>query len=180
MKPRLFPALLGLLLLATGCSTVATLQPLGEDPVALPEEAWAGTWIHKDGAVTVRVVNPAQGLLEVGWVEESGGRLMTESHTVQLRRSAGWTFGNLEAEGEPGRYLWARVEKEGNQIIVWRPDPGKFKRLVEEGRLPGSVTEDDDVVLQPLTAEQVELLTSEREGVLLEWDDPVIFTRLVP
>lgn len=179
MKPRLVPALLALLLLAAGCSTVTILQPLGEDPVALPEEAWAGTWIHKDGAVTVRVVNPAQGLLEVGWVEESGGRLATESYTVQLRRSAGWTFGNLEAE-EAGHYLWARVKKEGNQVIVWRPDPGQFKRLVEEGRLPGRVTGDDDVVLQPLTAEQVELLTSGREGVLLEWDDPVVFTRLVP
>jgi hypothetical protein len=47
---------------------------------------------------------------------------------------------------------------------------------LEEGKLPDKI-EDSDVILGNLTSAHLKLITSETEGVLFEWDEPIIFRR---
>jgi len=51
----------------------------------------AGTWLHQDHPVVIRVADPQQGQIEVAWVEEKQGALRLESYPIALRESGDWT-----------------------------------------------------------------------------------------
>ena len=53
----------------------------------------------------------------------------------------------------------------------------KFKQLVTDGKLPGKLV-DDDVVLDKLKPANMELFTSEKEGILYGKKDPVALIRI--
>jgi hypothetical protein len=176
LKPA---CVLALALCAASCSAVHSERPVGDEVLAAAPEEWNGTWLHKDGAIQVKVVDGPNGVMRVAWPEDKGGEFKLESYTLQLRKSGAWTFVNLREEGEGERYLWGRFRKDGAQVIVWTPDAEKFKALVRSGALPGKVSKDGDVVLRPLLARHTKLLTSEQRGVLFDWTQPLVFFRAV-
>lgn len=77
----------------------------------------------------------------------------------------------------PPEYTWARIENNGQRIILWLPDVEQFQQAVQDGRLPGTVREDDDVMLAPLAPAQLELINSPA-GNLLSWSEPQVFVRI--
>ena len=172
--------LVGLFVLTlAGCSAVYTVQPMGEKPCKTQTQDWEGTWIHKEGSVTVRVMDGENGWLRIGWIEREGEDLASEVQDVQLWEAGSWTFANVKSDsaGEPA-YLWAGIRRDGNQVIVWLPDEKKFKVLVEEGKLPGRIEPGGDVILDRLEPQHLSMITEEREGVLLVWGEPTAFLRL--
>ena len=95
---------------------------------------------------------------------------------MHLLESGDWIFASIPDKDNLKRYLWGRIKQDGQQVVVWVPDSEKFQALVEEGKLPGKI-EDSDVILGNLTSDHLKLITSETEGVLFEWDEPIIFRR---
>jgi hypothetical protein len=77
----------------------------------------------------------------------------------------------------PPEYTWARIDNNGKRIILWLPDVEQFQQAVQDGRLPGTVREDEDVVLGPLEPAQLELINSPA-GNLLDWPEPLVFVRI--
>jgi hypothetical protein len=160
----------------SGCNAVYSIKPLGDEPLALISEEWEGTWIHKDGTVTVAVTDNAKGVIEVGWVEKRQGRLAFEAYPVQLLKSGKWVFGNVLDQANTGHYFWARISKDGSQLTLWAPDVAKTKALVEKAVLPGTLINDgEDVVLDELSAAHLLVVT---EGVALAWERSLVFLRL--
>ncbi len=82
-----------------------------------------------------------------------------------------------DANGKPW-YFWGPIKREENQILAWRPDVAKFKALGKNCKLPSRV-DDNDIFLDYLTPEQLKVITSQSEGVLYEWNDPLVFIRIV-
>jgi len=163
----------------SGCSAAYSIKPMGEHPLALVPEEWEGTWVHKDGTVTVAVTDAAKGMIEVGWVEKRQGRLAFEAYQVQLLKSGEWLFGNVHYQDKPGHYLWGRVSKDDGQLVLWVPDVAKIKALVEKAILPGTLINDgEDVVLGGLSAAHLQVITTASEGAVLEWDRPLVFLLL--
>jgi hypothetical protein len=162
----------------SGCATVSSVEPIGERPKQVLQTEWAGTWLHQDHPVVIRVADPQQGLIEVGWVEERQGALRIESYQIALRESGDWTFGNVLETDRPGRYDWALVRKEQGQIVIWPPDPDRCAALVKGGIVPGTVEEGGDVVLDRLTPEQTLRVVSGEQGGCLSWTEPLVFFRL--
>lgn len=162
-------------ILGGGCSAVYSPVPVGDKPTNIDSvrEEWEGTWLHADGAMTVKVVDGSNGVLQVGWIEDQQGGLKHETASVFLRSGAGWTFASIKPQGETNdnRYVWARIEKQERQAILWGPDVKKFKALVQDGVIPGKV-QDGDVVLGGLTSNHLHLITSETNGVVFDWDHP--------
>ncbi|MBM4275644.1 MAG: hypothetical protein FJ134_14460 [Deltaproteobacteria bacterium] len=161
-----------------GCTTVTSVAPVGERPQELSPEDWAGTWISKEQPIKIRVEEPRQGLLQVAWVEEKGGRLQFDSYQVELRAAGEWTFGNVKAKEGPAPYFWALVKNDEGQIIIWSPDPAQFRKLVQTGVLPGKVDQGGDVVLEKLTPAHLKAMMSGDRGVCFEWRKPLVFFRL--
>jgi hypothetical protein len=170
-------AVLGLACLA-GCTTVSSIEPMGERPKPVLEKEWEGTWLHQDQPVLVRVSDPEQGLIEVAWVEEKQGALRLESYRIALRESGDWTFGNVRETDQPGRSYWGVLRKEPAQLVLWTPDPERCATLVKGGVIPGTVEAGGDVILERLTPGQTLRTVSGDEGGCLRWTEPVVFFRL--
>ena len=163
-----------------GCNIVYSTKPMGEKAVSISAEEWEGTWMHSDGALTVRVIDSVQGILEVGWVETEGKELTFELSKVYLRKFGGWLFVSGPDSDNPDKsqFLWGRVKKDDNQVIIWGPDVSEFEALVKNGVLPGIAESDGNVVLGDLTSEHLKLITSNAKGALLDWEEPIVLIRL--
>ncbi len=160
----------------SGCGFVYTTQPIGERPILIETSDWEGTWINEDQFITINVQDETKGLLQISWIEKKLGQVKLESCKVHLLESGDWIFASIPDKDNPEQYLWGRIKQDGRQVIFWVPDSEKFKTLVEEGKLPGKI-EDNNVLLGNLTSEHLKLITSEATGILFEWDEPIVFRR---
>jgi hypothetical protein len=160
-----------------GCAAVSSVEPVGERAKQTSQNEWGGTWIHKSHTLTIKVLNEQKGLLQVAWVEEREGGLKIESYQVAIRESGGWIFGNVKEKEDATSHYWALIKKDAGQIIVWTPDPAQFRKLVQRGVLRGKV-ESYDIILEKLTADDLNKILSGDKGVYFEWDNPVVFFRL--
>jgi hypothetical protein len=158
-----------------GCATVSSVEPLGQHPKAMTAQDWEGTWIHKEGSISIKVLDKDRGRLQVAWAEEKQGRFELESYTVEMLQAGEWLFGNVK---DKGRYYWALVRKDGGEIIMWPPAVARFRTLVETGVLPGKVDKDGDVLLAKLAPEHLALILSGDKGHCFEWDKPTVFLRV--
>ncbi len=170
----------GLLAVAVifGCAAVSSVGPVGERPKELIRDEWDGTWVLKNQSITVKVLEPQKGTLQVAWVEEKEGRLKLESYQVEIRESGDLMLGNVKEEEGALRYYWALMRKDDGQIIVWYPDPSEFGKLVEAGTLRGKVEKAGSVIVDKLTREDLKLLVSGDKRVCFDWKQPMVLFRV--
>lgn len=186
MKTHPFLAAVTLLLgaglaLLTGCSSVSVPAPVGEKPHVLHAPDWAGTWLSDDGkAVSVVLSDASKGELRMFGLEINEGAAALMTYSIHVRESAGWLFASLRDEGgQPNaRYLWARLSRVDDVILIWAPEPKAFAALVREGKLKGRVQDSGDVELEPMPAEALQALAAGAFGVPFEWDTPVVLRRV--
>lgn len=177
-----------LTLFLTACVEVTSTAPVGSKAVPIDAEDWDGTWLgDNDEPVLFRVMDSANGILRMSEIEDEGERRRKHSY-LYLRTVDGheeWIFASFADErpdDEPPRYLWARVKRRGEFLLVWIPDSTKFEELVEEGFLPGEVIRGESgnrahIALDELDEEHLALITSEERGVLFDWGDPSVLWR---
>jgi hypothetical protein len=170
----------------TGCAGVFSPQPVGEAPLALVADEWEGTWTDSRDFLEIRVIDAASGRLEAAWIEASANGFELERIEVLVRASGEALFGNAldedrsDAAGAgkaPHRYAFFRMARAEGKIVIWWPRLESFARLVEEGGLPGTVTEEGDVVLGELSKEHLSLLAGDEGAALFEWDEPGVLFR---
>ena len=185
---RRFPVVCTLACAAlTGCSTVTSVEPIGKQPLVLVADEWDGTWSDSEDFLEIRVIDPDAGRLEAAWIEIGDDGFELERVEVLLRQSGSSVFGNARELGRNGevesggdvetQFVFFRLSREGDKLILWDPKLEAFRSLVEAGTLPGTVTEDGDVVLEPMTTEQLEWLSSDRSSELWDWTEPGILRR---
>lgn len=166
--------------LAAGCSGVYSPVPVGDKPTNIEDtsEEWQGTWVHPAGALYIKVMDAANGVLKVAWIDDRQGDLVLDTASVFLRDGGGWTFASIMPGGatDDTPYLWGRIEMGKRLAIFWMPDVDKFEALVREGKIPGEV-EGNDVVLGRLTSSHLELIASETSGVLFDWEEPLVLMK---
>lgn len=170
-KPILFMACIFLL---SACSMVYSPKPMGEAPVVLKADSWDGNWIHPEGVIAIKVTDSRKGEMEISFVDDGA----VEKHSILIKKSGDWVFGSLKEENELPRYLWARLKKEGNQLLVWTPDSDKFKHLIEKKIIPGSLDSDGNIVLGELSSDNIKSIASSEHGVLFDWDEPMVLFRV--
>jgi len=161
-----------------GCAAVSSVGPVGEPPKELSERGWDGTWIYKDQAIMIKVLEPQKGFLQIAWVEEKEGSFKLESYRVEIRESGDWLFGNVKEKEGSSRYYWALIKKDKGQIIVWFPDASEFAKLVQAGVLSGKVEKDGGVILEKFTAEDLKFALSGDKGVCFDWKRPMVLFRV--
>lgn len=167
-----------------GCAVVDSAAPVGEKPAQLEAEAWEGEWYHPRGSLTVSVLDPAAGILEVGSIqkdEQAAGRLKLQTARVLIRSFGEWLFFNIRREegeaSETATYFWGRVRQESDRILIWFPNAKRLAELVREGKIPGKVHENGNVTLDPLDLQHYRLLVEEEGGRVFLWDSPLVLFR---
>ena len=192
------PALALLLscLLLSACDAVLSPQPMGEEVVVLDMALWQGTWASGEIVLVTTVLDEQQGLLEAAWVERGDQGATFESVRGIVRETGEWVFLSMEhqqfqedpvaapggsaASPNPvatGEYQWARVDNNGQRMLVWWPDAAQFRDAVTAGMLPGVIKPNDDILLGPLEEVHLERINSPQGG-LLNWASPVVFVRI--
>ena len=201
MNIRSCLAILLLFPLFTGCDAVVTQQPVGAEVVNLDEATWEGTWLGGEIVVLTTVIDAEKGVLQAAWVERGSEGARFETVTGTVRRTDDWTFLNMEqeqfddSEGDtqnpasptatetpgstalPVEYVWARVDNDGQRILLWWPDTDAIRAAVTAGTLPGQLKDDDDVLLGPLSDEQLAAINAPGSA-FLQWSEPVSLTRV--
>jgi hypothetical protein len=180
MRTLLVPAAFLAALVLTGCTGVFSPQPIGGSPLALAPEEWEGTWTDSQDFLEIRVIDSESGRIEAAWIETRGDGFELERVEVLIRQTGDALFGNAienpdekeSAEEAEFRYAFFRIGREGEKIIVWWPSVEAFKAAVEEGTLPGVVTEGGDVVLGDLGPEHLAILAADESAVLFSWKEP--------
>ncbi len=157
-----------------GCSAVYSTKPVGLEPAPIESGDWKGTWVFGNSAVEVDVIDADKGLLRVAWIKDMKLKFID----VHLQTSDDWMFGSTKEDPEDKNFVWGRIKREDNQLIIWNPSVSKFKKMVEDGILPGVVDNTGNVVLGELTSDHISLIASEGNGVLFDWEDPDVFRRL--
>jgi hypothetical protein len=72
-------------------------------------------------------------------------------------------------------YLWGRFVKRDDLIFIWAPRVSRFRDLILAGTLPGQLREGEgDAYLGALTEEDYDVIVSEAEGGLFEWEAPAV------
>lgn len=134
--------------------------------------------MHMGGSLTVKAVDGSNGILKVGWIQDKDGDLKYGTAEVSLRESKDWIFASIRdlSEEDQNRYLWGRIKKDERTAIVWGPDVEKFKALVQDGNIPGTL-EGGNVVLGALDSGHLDLIMSETNGVHFYWDKPLILIK---
>jgi len=161
----------------SACNAVYTKAPVGETVVQLNPDEWQGTWLGDEMVVVTTVLDAEKGILQAAWIErgEKGATLETEKSFI--RASGDFLYANaIDTDAEELRYVWFRVDKSASKLTTWAPNLEAFTAMVKDGRLPGVVI-DDDVVLEEITASQLEMINSPTSN-LLDWNEPRVFFRI--
>ncbi len=98
---------------------------------------------------------------------------------VHLMAGKKWQYASTLAseEGDVSQgYLFACVKVVPTKVLIWTPEQRKFRKLVEQGIIKGKVT-NDDIILDQVTPELIELIESERYGLLFDWQDPRVLKK---
>ena len=165
-----------IILTAFGCSVVASKAPVGEESVTLVAKEWDGAWFNSEGAYCVlKVKDSGAGILQIGWIE-GDSELKYQSGEVFIRKSGNRFFASMREDGEQN-YVWAGIRKDGKAIIIWLPNEGRFRMLIEAKVLPGEVGK-GTVILGNLNAEHTKIITSEDKGFLFDWAQPLVLMKL--
>lgn len=179
MKSKHFFAFVILLMFSSACENVSSQYLVGQKPHAVKSEEWSGEWspdCSSQEIIRIEVLDEAKGIIRVIDAKTSP-ESTTEAYECYLREAGNWIFANAAHNGESDFYPVRIKNVEGRQIIVWFPDPEKFKQLVFEKRaLPGE-WRGRDISLGLLKPEHLELIMSGKEGVLFKWDEPAILVR---
>lgn len=176
MKLRSVLVLVSVAIFLSGCESVMTTQPMGETVVQLNPEQWEGTWLHHEAVVTTTVLDRDNGILQASWVEQGEDGIDMEIAKGAVRATGDITFFVARDENQKELFHWARVKKGDNYLIMWSPNVEQFKSLIEDGELPGKVTE-GSVVLDEFKSEAIEMI-DDPSANLLKWTEPDVFIRI--
>lgn len=189
---KFFPILLmGLALV--GCKTTYTRHPVGSqaEDIEAQRKNWEGVWkgaAQDEPTVRIKVADGQKGILSVTWSEKKKNpqnpkAQQRKQFTAQayLRSHESWTFVSMnptppdekEAWGKD-LLIWGRIKMKDNQIAIWTPDEERIRALITEGKLPGSVHGNDDVVLDDLSPANLDRLTTDTDGLLFDWESPLV------
>ena len=156
-------------------------RPVGEKPHALKPADWEGTWIfaeHGDlSAWTVTVTDAAKGRLQVGRIEMNGGKPELQTGIAEVREAGGWLFINLGGLDDGKEFwFWGRIKFQADLLLVWAPNADHLKELSRQGKLKCRLSEGGSL-LEPLTPEDMKVLTADELVVPFDWNSPGIFRR---
>lgn len=191
-----------------GCATVYSPGPMGETPAAIDPADWDGLWTEPGIGMVIKTVDAEQGVLDVLMIDgstkqsvtvhllRSGGWLFasfndhddgepdvaeTAEGGDQPAESSSGPVDQAPSVRDARPWNWVRVVNRDDKLVFWQPHTDRFRKAVERGVLPGRVATDEDgdpVYLGKLAPEHYRLITESTQGVLMDWDEPVVLSRI--
>jgi hypothetical protein len=146
MKNLLTTITLCCALAVAGCSKVVSENPIGIDNYLIQPEDWNGTWLSEDEFMKIKVIDEAEGLFEIVWIEEKDDDFKLETMMCQLRQGVSGVYLNVkDVPGEPLKdyYYWGKIKKDKDNILFWLPSFEAFEEAYESNIIQAIVEKSD-------------------------------------
>lgn len=179
MKATFFLMFVTVGLLLSGCAVVQSDQEIGETAVPAIAEEWDGIWIYNGGSVNIAVIDKDKGLFEIAWIERKDGKFAIKTSRISMLRQGDAVFANMADEKEKGKFTFARIKSNPDEIIIWLPDYAKFQQLVLANKLPGKIVEENKIQLSGLGPEHIKIIADVKHESLFSLDNPIVLKRPV-
>ncbi len=166
-------SLLVVLLFLAACSSIKSINQLGQEIYQLNEDKWNGTWVTGEGSIQLEVVDTTNSEVSIMFIEK--GKI--QKYKVFIRKDADNSYMNLI--DKDNHYFIAKFKKTRNQIIVWLPALEMMQKAVNSKAIAGIVSENKNVLI---TAEKKQLdryFFDNKERMLFEYEEPVVFRKLI-
>ena len=169
------------LIVLSGCVEVVSPVIIGTKVTSVEPADWEGTWLGPDGVeVTLEVIDSKGGTVALSWSEGTDNESTRIRSMGYFRGMSGFQFVSVEkwpAEPVVTGYVWGRVEKKGDDLIIVPPAPWLFRRFVEEGTLQGETTP-RGVVLRDVHTTDIDLLLMKWRRFFFDEENVLVFRRL--
>lgn len=171
------------LLGTAGCSSVSSIQPIGEPVKDNLAEYFNGVWASDDGVVHCRAVG--EGRLRIASVEWKDGDFRLNHMDILITEHNGARFMHLVQKTKsdaPVRYFFSRINASGKRHLVsFGPDIPAFAQAIEQNQLSGTVERKNKIITAKIDGPKKELeafLTKERIGTLFIAGKPGVLSRV--
>jgi hypothetical protein len=180
-----FPVAVVLLILVVGgCSSVTLVQPLPQSPDAAERGRFEGEWIAEDQVLYVRFGSGGIGQFAgVDWKED---RFQLERGEFILSRGRTHHFLTLRVQEKGAwedRYYFVQYHFTAQgDLVLWLPDVGAFREAVAQGKLAGvgeTGRESGSVTIASPPETVLAFLNDPANGPLFDYRDPMIVKRLI-
>jgi probable HAF family extracellular repeat protein len=160
-------------LVLSACASIHSLMPVGDEPVYVEPAEWEGLWVHEpsdngtSAFASVMVVDAAGGILEVCDPDsyDEPLRVVVRQHTTAGKQAR---FVSVFDDG--WGYVWGRYQRIlQNALVIWSPNHEEFARLVQDGLLAGQYLDEEGLIIEPLSGEQLDLITRDDGGHLYNY-----------
>ncbi len=122
------------LIFLSGCANVVSKYPIGTEKYNASPKSWDGTWLSEGEFIKIKVMDEANGLMKLAWIEEKDNDFKFESITCQIKQSKNGLYLNVKARANDnlsGFYYWGKIKKENHKILFWLPSVDAFKEAFE-------------------------------------------------
>ena len=141
-----------LVLCLPGCGEVYITSPLGP-PAVIDKEKFEGLWLlphdKNDVVATARFDENGQIQVNARWTE---GRIRFGESQVIVTEDAKYNYLSIRSKEENGwenKYYFAQYTFCGDHLVVWIPDAGVFKRMIDAYELSGFKKNADVYITSP-------------------------------
>jgi hypothetical protein len=166
-------------LMASACSPLGSLQPLGEKAVVLKPEEINGDWVSNGGHLKMLVTDATNGTALVAWIEEHDNDLKMKRLKLVVRQTDETTFINVRFLDETNEvYMIGRGKLSDNTLLFWPGDKDALKKAVKQGKFSITETNDADIIVSTNFQQAAEFLASPAGKAMFDFEEPIVLTRM--
>ena len=185
------------ILICCACDSVTTKDPLPVNPEGLQEDRYKfeGDWLlspqiddkDDDAVISVRFSDDGKARWAVLVWQRNKFHLSEGELIVAQGQSKQRKFICIQFQGEDGLptfghcFFWQYRFANGGNLIIWPPNAGLFRKAVQDGRLKGTVKQENFSTEITITSSGDDLLAFLDDPVnlqLFDYTEPVVLRRL--
>lgn len=169
------------MILLAGCSSVEMKEPFPVSQLSEKErEQLEGAWKVDEAVFYVAFAsNGVAQLAGIDWDKEDEV-FRLESFPLHFAKCNGALYVSMPQESdEPDRFIFAELKTDSSTIVAWMPNLDLFEKLVDQGKLKGTVEKEKhskEILLDMPAADILELIST--NPATINYKDPLVFQRL--
>lgn len=175
--------LVAAMLVAPGCSSVKTTQPLSSNPEPIDQDKFEGVWLLDDSVVHVQF--SSNGVAKIAGLEWEDDRFQINRAEAIVTKGNKHNFISLRCQEDDGKwdgyyFLPYKFTHQGD-LVLWPPVPGAFEGMIEKKKLQGIVKKDEYTTAITITnapARLLEVIDDPDNLNLFNYREPTILKKV--
>lgn len=172
----------------TGCVAVISKNQVGDSALKIDAKNWNGVWTCDNDVLVVKTIDATKGILKIAMIQEKDDEFKVMSGKVTLKNLGENKFINIpfadfadkeeEKEKYAGYFMWAKFERQNDNLIVWIAETDVLKEMIKAGKLKGKI-EGHSIIMNDST-EKLNDVIKKNIKTMINWQHPGVYNRIKP